>query len=58
MTTTTTTHTANTTAPVGFWKRLWQGIRRLFKREKAGCCASTTAPSSAGTTAQETKAAA
>lgn len=57
MTTTNTTNTQQTTAPVGFWKRLWQGVRRLFKREKAGCCASTSSTSGTATT-QETKAAA
>jgi hypothetical protein len=57
MTTTTTNNVQQNTAPVGFWKRLWQGIRRLFKREKAGCCASTE--TSGGTaSAQQTKAAA
>ncbi|MCX8090091.1 MAG: hypothetical protein N3I86_04025 [Verrucomicrobiae bacterium] len=53
-TTTTTTNTGSSTAPAGFWKRLWQSIRRLFKREHAGCCASgTTSGASSG---QETKA--
>lgn len=58
--TTTNTNTANTTASVGFWKRLWQGVRRLFKREKAACCAGATPSTPGGTdaAARETKAAA
>lgn len=55
MTTTTTTNTGQNTTSVGFWKRLWQSIRRLFKREKAACCAGTTDSAS---TAGQTKAAA
>ncbi len=54
--TTTPNQTDKTTTTLGFWKRLWQGLRRLFKREKAsGCPGQTT---SATATAHENKAAA